>query len=188
MAGKKKPKKPGWKDVEKSTRNFGKPEFTELIRDLYHLSPENKAFFFTRFSIGEDPLANYKGIIQNAMNPYLEDGETLDVEAGRDAIDRFAKAVDNPHAEAELRILYVQCGTNFMLSYGYTDDGLSEDMLEMYHHAIETVLKLPPEKRKILKTRLYETKESAKGLGWWYYDGLDDLYHEGFPHDSPRNG
>ncbi len=186
MAGKKKHKKPDWKDVEKRVRNFGKRGLTELIRDLYHLSPENKAFFFTRFSIGEDPLETYKRTIQNAMNPYLEDGETLDVEAGRDAIDRFAKAVDNPHAEAEVRIFYVECGTNFMLSYGYSDEVLGEDMQEMYHHAIETVLKLPAKKRENLKTRLYEIMASAKGLGWWYYDGLADLYDNAFPDDSPR--
>jgi len=186
MTQKKKSKKPGWKHIEKNISKFDNARLIQMLRDLYHLSPENKAFFFTRFSIGKDPLASYRRIIQNAMNPYLEDGETLEVEAGGDAIDRFEKAVNNPHAEAELRILYVECGTNFMLSYGYTDEDLSEDILEMYHHAVETVLKLPLEQRDNLKTGLYEIMESAKALGWWYYDALGDLYHEAFPDDSPR--
>ena len=64
MTRKKRAKKPCWKDVEKRISKFEKTQFTELIRDLYGLSSENKDFFLTRFSIGEDPLATYKKIIQ----------------------------------------------------------------------------------------------------------------------------
>lgn len=180
MAKKRKQKEPGWKDVEKKISKFENAQLLELLRDLYQLSPENKAFFFTRFSMGEDPLATYRRIIQDAMDPYLEDGETLEIESARDAIDRFSKAAHDPHAEAELRIFYVECGTNFMLSYGYTDEGLCEDLLEMYEYATKTVLELPPKEQAVLKARLQKIMESANGIGWGYYDGLCDSYHEAF--------
>ena len=72
MAKNKKPKKPGWKDIEKRISKFEKTEFTELIRDLYHLSSDNKDFFLTRFSIGDDPLSTYKKIIENAVHPFFQ--------------------------------------------------------------------------------------------------------------------
>ena len=50
MAKNKRPKKPGWKDVEKRINKFEKTEFTELIRDIYHLSSGNKDFFLAGVS------------------------------------------------------------------------------------------------------------------------------------------
>ena len=181
MARKKRQEKPGWKDVEKRISKFERAQFSELIRDLYGLSSENKDFFLTRFSIGEDPLSTYKKIIQDSIRPYLEDGETLEIEKANDAISRYCKAVDNPLGEAVLRIFYMECGNNFMLSYGDIDAAFYDDMLDMYGYAIETVLELPQKERKVFKTRLQNIMESANGIGWGYYDGLCDLYDNAFP-------
>ena len=186
MTAKKKPKNPGWKDIEKKISKFENDQFIELLRNLYQLSPENKAFFFTRFSIGADPLASYRKIIQNAMNPEIEKGHDLEIKKARDAIKRYVKAVDNPHGEAELRIFYVECGNNFTLSYGDIDGDFYDDILQMYEDAIETVLELPEKDRKAFKTRLYDIMESADGIGWGYYDGLCELYYEAFPDDSAQ--
>jgi hypothetical protein len=181
MAKNKKPKKPGWKDIEIRISKFEKTEFTELIRDLYHLSLDNKGFFLTRFSIGDNPLSTYKKIIEDAVHPSLEDRETLEIEKANDAISRYCKAVDNPLGEAELRIFYVECGNNFTLSYGDIDAGFYDDMLNMYEYAVETVLELPPKERKVYKARLQTIMESADGIGWGYHDGLCNLYDDAFP-------
>ncbi len=186
MARKSKQKAPNWKDIEKKISKFEKTEFTELLRDLYHLSPENKTFFLTRFSIGEDTPATYRRIIQNAMNPEIEEGHDLEIEKAHDAIKRFTKAVDDPHGEADLRIYYVECGNNFTLSYGDIDGDFYDDILQMYEYAIETVLELPKKDRKAFKTRLHDIMESADGIGWGYSDGLCELYNKSFPDDSLR--
>ena len=183
MARKKRQKKPVWKDIEKRISKFDKAQFTELIHELYGLSSDNKDFLLTRFSIGENPLATYKKIVQDAIHPYLEDGEPLEIEKANDAISRYAKAVDDPPDEAELRTFYVECGNNFTLSYGDIDEDFYDAMLEMYEYAIETVLELPPKEREGFKARLQNIMESANGIGWGYYDGLCGLYEEAFPED-----
>jgi hypothetical protein len=183
MARKKKQKKLGWKDIEKIISKFDTSQFTELIRDLYHLSADNKDFFLTRFSIGDDPLLTYKKIIQDSVHPYLEDHETLEIENANDAINRYLKAVDNLTGEAELRFFYVECGNNFTLSYGDIDEDFYDAMLNMYEDAVKTVLKLSPREREVFRTRLQNIIESANGIGWGYYDGLCDLYEEAFPED-----
>ncbi len=177
MAKKKKRQEPSWKDVEKTIGQFDKTQLTELIRDLYRLSSDNKDFFFTRFSIGEDPLSKYKKIIQNSIHPYLEDNETLDIKKANDVVNRYSKAIDNPIGEAELRVFYVECGNNFTLSYGDIDEIFYNEMLEMYEYAIETVLELSTKEREGFKIRLQDIMKSASGIGWGYYDGLCDLYY-----------
>lgn len=183
MTRKKKQQEPSWNDIEKIIGQFDKTQLTELIHDLYRLSLDNKDFFFTRFSIGEDPLSKYKKVIQDSIHPYLEDGETLDIGKANDAINRYSKAIDSPIGEAELRVFYVECGNNFTLSYGDIDEDFYDAMLEMYEYAIETVLELPSKERDEFTIRLQKIMKAASGIGWGYYDGLCDLYYEAFSED-----
>ena len=177
----KKKKAPNWIDVKKIINSFEKKQLVELIGDIYRLSSANKDFFHARFSLGEDPLEPYKRIIQNAMHPYLEDNETLDIESANEVIDQYSKAVDDASGEAELMIFYVECGNNFTLSYGDIDGDFYDSVLFMYEKAIETVIELPAKKQKLFRERLHEVMASASGIGWGYYDGLSDLYYKTFP-------
>jgi hypothetical protein len=103
MARKKK-KTPSWIDVKRNIKDFNKDQLLELIGDLYRLSANNKEFFHARFSLSEDPLESYKRIIQDAMHPYLEDNETLDIGRAEDAIERYSKAIDDVKGETELKV------------------------------------------------------------------------------------
>ena len=183
MTKKKKQKDSCWDDIETSIKQFEKNHLVDLLRDVYRLSPENKDFFHTRFSTNDDPLPRYKKIIQDAIHPYLEDHETLEIEKANDAINRYSKAVDNPIGEAELRIFYVECGNNFTLSYGDIDEDFYDALLDMYEYAIETVLETPKEEQKAFQKRLKAIMDSASHIGWGYGDGLGDLYYEVFSED-----
>ena len=180
MTRKKKQLEPSWKDIEKIIGQFDKKQFTDLLHDLYQLSADNKDFFFTRFSLGDDLLAKYKKIIQDSIHPYLEDGELLDIQKANDAISRYSKAIDNPMGEAELRVFYVECGNNFTLSYGDIDEYFYDSMIEMYEYATETVLELSSKEQDEFRKRLKEIMESASGIGWGYYDGLYEVYYGAF--------
>ncbi|XCN74443.1 MAG: hypothetical protein Q3M24_06770 [Candidatus Electrothrix aestuarii] len=159
MTRKKKQQKSSWQDIEKIIGQFDKKQFTDLLRDLYQLSSDNKDFFSTRFSTGEDLLSKYKETIQKSVHPYLEDGELLDIQKANDAINRYSKAVDNPMGEAELRVYYVECGNNFTLSYGDIDEDFYDSMIEMYEYATETVLELLPKKQDEYRNRLKKNYE-----------------------------
>lgn len=125
-------KESSWNDIKASIDQLDKAQLTGLLGDVYRLSSENKDFFHTRFTTtAEDPLPRYKGIIQRAIHPYLEDHEILKIDEANDAIRRYSKAVDNPVGEADLRIYYVECGNNFTLSYGDIDEDFYDGLLEM---------------------------------------------------------
>jgi hypothetical protein len=182
MARKKK-KTPSWIDVKRNIKDFNKDQLLELIGDLYRLSENNKEFFHTRFSLSEDPLESYKRIIQDAIHPYLEDYETLDIGCAEDAIERYSKAIDDVKAETELMVFFVECGNNFTLSYGDIDDDFYDSVLLMYEKAIQNATELSPKEQKVFKERLHEIMKSASGCGWGYYDGLRELYYKSFTDD-----
>ena len=150
----KKNKTPSWIDVKSKIKGFNKDQLVELIGELYRLSNENEEFFHVRFSLVEDPLKPFKRIIQDAVHPYLEDNEILDLERAEDAISRYSKAIDDIKGEAELMIFFVECGNNFTLSYGGIDDEFYDSMLIMYEKAIENVLELPVIEQNTFKERL----------------------------------
>ncbi len=181
MARRKKKKEPCWNDIETIINHFEKKQLMNLLSDLYRLSSDNKDFFHTRFSIGDDPLAPYKRIIQKSIHPYLEDNESLDIERANDTVNQYSKAIDNPSGEAELRIFYVECGNNLILSYGDIDEDFYDSLLEMYEYALETILELTDKEQNAFKSRLYEILKSASGIGWGYYDGLCNSYYKTFP-------
>jgi hypothetical protein len=165
MARKKK-NTPTWIDVKRNIKDFNKGQLIDLIRDLFRLSANNKEFFHTRFSLSEDLLESYRRIIQDAIHPYLEDNETLDIGRAEDAIERYSKAIDDVKGETELMVFFVECGNNFTLSYGDIDDDFYDSVLLMYEKAIQNVTELSPEEQKLFKERLHEIMESASGLGW----------------------
>jgi hypothetical protein len=179
MARKKK-KTPSWIDVKRNIKDFNKDQLLDLIGDLYRLSANNKEFFQARFSLSEDPLESYKRTIQNAIHPYLEGNETLDIGRAEDAIERYSKAIDDVKGETELMVFFVECGNNFTLSYGDIDDDFYDAVLLIYEKAILNVVELSPKDQKVFKERLHEIMESASGIGWGYYDGLRQLYYESF--------
>ena len=180
MARKKKRQEPGWKDIEKIVSQFDHRQLIELIHDLYRSSPGNKDFFFTRFSIGEDPLPKYKKIIQESIHPYIEEDESLNIEKATEAVHRYSNAVGNPLGEAEIKVFYVECGNNFTLTYGDVDEDFYDEMVAMYESACKSVLQLPPKDRDVFKARLRKVMESASGIGWGYHDGLCESYYKAF--------
>ena len=178
-----KKKTPSWIDVKRNIKGFNADQLLDLAGDLYRLSANNKEFFHTRFSLSEDPLKSYKRIIQDAIHPYLEGNETLDIGRAEDAIERYSKAIDDVKGETELMVFFVECGNNFTLSYGDIDDDFYDAVLSMYEKAILNVAELSPKDREIFKERLHEIMDSASGIGWGYYDRLRDSYYESFQDD-----
>ena len=133
--------------------------------------------------VGEDPLESYKRIIQDAIHPYLEDNETLDIGRAEDAIKRYSKSIDDVTGETELMVFFVECGNNFTLSYGDIDEEFYDSLLRIYKKAIQHAVELPAEEQNVFKERLHEIMHSASGIGWGYHDALHELYYESFPDD-----
>ena len=55
-----KPRETTWNDVKTELLQFDRTGLLGLLKDLYALRPENRAFLAARFGIGSDPLTPFK--------------------------------------------------------------------------------------------------------------------------------
>ncbi|MFC1835341.1 hypothetical protein ACFL2Q_11495 [Thermodesulfobacteriota bacterium] len=181
---KKKHASPAWSEVKSAVVGLDKKQLVELVRDLYRLSKQNQSFLAARFSLGEDPLAPYKKTIRDCMYPDVLKDKPVQIARAKRAISDYSKAVGDPIGEAELMMLFVECGNNFTVEFGDIDEDFYNALNLMYRRTIEKVLSLPDEQHSDFKERLREIMESSSGIGWGYHDELRHDFYEAFPDDE----
>jgi hypothetical protein len=137
-----------------------------------------------RFSIGDDPIAPYKKVIEDCMFPDVMKNKPIQISTAKKAINEYSKAVGDAKGEAELMTYFVECGNQFTVEFGDIDEGFYDALLRMYARATNKVLSLPNEEQHKFRERLRTIMETSNGIGWGYHDGLCGQYDEAFPEDE----
>ena len=175
---------PSWSDVKESIASLGTSELIQLIASLYKLSKGNRDFLHARFSIGDDPIAPYKKVIEDCMFPDVFKNKPIQISTAKKAINEYSKAGGNAKGEAELMTYFVECGNQLTVEFGDIDEGFYDALLRMYARAINKVLTLSDQEQHAFRERLRTIMVTSDGIGWGYHDGLCDQYYEGFPEDD----
>lgn len=175
---------PSWSDVKESIVSLDRSELIQLIADLYRLSKGNRDFLHARFSIGDDPIAPYKKVIEHCMFPDVMKNKPIQISTAKKAINEYSKAVGDAKGEAELMTYFVECGNQFTVEFGDIGEDFYDALLRMYARAINKVLTLPEEKQHEFRERLRTIMETSDGIGWGYHDGLCEQYYERFAEDE----
>ena len=175
---------PSWSNVKESIASLDTSELIQLIASLYGLSKGNRDFLHARFSIGDDPIAPYKKIINDCMYPDVFKNKPIQISTAKKAISEYSKAIGDAKGEAELMTYFVECGNQFTVDYGDIDEGFYDALLRMYARAINKVLALPEEEQDQFRERLKTIMVTSKKIGWGYHDGLCEQYCEAFPEDE----
>ena len=88
-----KPRETTWNDVKTELLQFDRTGLLGLLKDLYVLRPENRAFLAARFGIGSDPLTPFKKVISRWIYPDFIKGQNASVAKAKKAIADYRKAV-----------------------------------------------------------------------------------------------
>jgi hypothetical protein len=173
-----------WSDVKQAIASLDTKELVQLIANLYKLSKSNRDYLHARFSLGDDPIAPYKKIIDDCMFPDVMKNKPIQISTAKKAISEYSKAIGDAKGEAELMTYFVECGNEFTVQFGDIDEGFYDALLRMYNRAIRTVLSLPDEEQHEFRERLRTVMATSDGIGWGYHDGLCEQYLEAFPEDD----
>ena len=103
-----KPRETTWNDVKTELLQFDRTGLLGLLKDLYVLRPENRAFLAARFGIGSDPLTPFKKVISRWIYPNLIKGQTVSVAKAKKAIADYRKAVGRAEGITELCVFYCE--------------------------------------------------------------------------------
>ena len=175
---------PSWSDVKESIASLDTSELIQLIAGLYRLSKGNRDFLHARFSIGDDPIAPYKKVIEECKFPDVFKNKPIQISTAKKAINEYSTAVSDTKGEAELMTYFVECGNQFTVEYGDIGEGFYDALLRMYARAIKKVLTLPEEEQHEFRERLRTIMVTSDRIGWGYHDGLYEQYGEAFPEDE----
>ena len=170
----------GWSTVKQNLADWSQPELLALVKDLYEVSPANRAFINARCqpeaNSGETVEA-YRNKIVEQFYPKRGEGK-LKMGEARKVIREYRKATSNVAGVAELLMTYVENGVRFTCEYG--------DIDERFYNSVESVLNeladlLRDEARELYPTfreRLAKVEQLTDGIGWGFGDAVADTVGE----------
>jgi len=171
------PKSSSWVDVKRTLRNASQRDLLALLAELYALNRENRSFLNARFTHAGADLRPYRAMIERAVNPPIE--VPLRPADGRKAVRDYRKAVGDPTGVVELLVFYVEQGTAFTLDVGDVDGAFYDSLISAFREALAEIAKAPDAALgAAFLPRLTAIVESARGMGWGYFDELTRLLNE----------
>lgn len=170
----------GWSTVKQHLADWSQPALLALVKDLYDVTPANRAFINARCQSEEDggeTLEAYRHKIVEQFYPKRGEGK-LKMGEARKAIREYRKATGNVAGVAELLMTYVENSVRFTCEYG--------DIDERFYNSVESVLNeladlLRGEARELypkFRERLANVEKLTDGIGWGFHDAVADTVGE----------
>ena len=172
-----------WSFIKAHFSLFQKNELINLLGELYQLNKENKYFISARCSeTCEEAIKPYRLLIKQLISPDIRYGdERIEKTKAKKAISDYWKASGDNNGKIDLMLYYVECGTEFTLTYGDIDESFYNSLSSMFSHAVNEIKKSP--KNEALGDfihRLRAIVNDAKNIGWGYGDDVSELFHSSF--------
>ena len=170
-------KKPAdWQSFRQQLSNWSKSALIALVKDLYEVSPGNRDFLHARFQAEADDgaaLEKYRRRIVDQFFPARGDGKLKLAEA-RKAIRDYQKATGNLTGGIDLRLTYVENGTEFTREFGDIDESFYNSLESVLNEMARLLLRESPESYPRFRERIQRLATLADGIGWGYGDALRD--------------
>lgn len=167
-----------WSDVKAGLAQFDRAGLLGLVKDLYSLRPENRAFVAARLHIGSDPLMPFKMVISRWTFPDLTKGQEVSVSKAKKAIADYRKAIGQPEGMAELSTFYCEEAARMVRNFGLEDEAYYSALVRMYGQALSQAATLQPDVGDNMLRRLDAVRGSLCGIGWGVSDAVNEIWHD----------
>jgi len=173
------PRKTCWNELKKHLIGKNNKELIETIQDLYRMNDENQRFLESRFfEDKKEIIKEYKKLIRSCLYPDLMHGEEINFEKAEKAISQYRKAINDNLGILELMICFLEYGNNFTCDFGDIDEEFYDSLCAMLDSILTELKKHESNIRKKFLPRLISIRDSANGIGWGYYDYLNEKISE----------
>ena len=174
---------PTWSHLKPHLQRLEKADLLALLRELYALNADNKAFLATRLlPASSDAIADpYRKVISQVFNP--DRGyPSLKLSAARKALNDFKKACNNPLLVIDLTLFYVEEGVVCTRTYGDISAPFYDSLLSAYRSAAQLVSEISdPAQAEAFQPRFQAIISDTPMIGWGFPDGLIDIYTSVLP-------
>ena len=173
-----KPRETTWSDLKAELAQFDRTGLLGLLKDLYALRPENRAFLAARLAVGSDPLMPFKKVISRWIYPDITKGQDVSVAKAKKAIADYRKAVGRPEGMAELCIFYCEEAARLVGDCGLEDEAYYSALVRMFEQGLTQANKLHAVERDKMLERLGAVRASLRGIGWGVSDAVNEIWHD----------
>lgn len=178
-------RKPQWSDIRKSLLLLNQNELVAQIKDLYTMSDDNRRFLESRFAQdrdqGEAVLTDIKQEITDCFFGKRRISDDLPrLRDARRLIRDYRKATKDIVNTLDLRLHYVETGTEFTNTYGDIDERFYNSLESMLVEFCEGVFSSPDPGQVYgqFNKRLVALRRAAYGVGWGYDDVVQEILND----------
>lgn len=157
-------------------------ELREVILELSKLTPKNKQFL--RLYLQSSDSVDIESIVNEAkkkIHDYFY-GRSMfpktDLSNARKTVNEYSKVLkEYPNQVAELKLYYVETGTDLTNDFGDMNEGFYSSLESMFGSFCKHIKK-HPNYFKQFENRIHELQSACKNIGWGYDDVIDELAFE----------
>ena len=149
-----------------------------LLKDLYALRPETRAFFAAWLGVGSDPLNQLKRQYSQWTYPDLINGQDVSLRRAKKAIAGYRKAVGWPEGMVELCTFYCEDVPRLVGDGGLDDEAHFSALVRMFEQGLTQATELPPAERHKMLERLDVVRGSLRGVGWGVADAINEIGYD----------
>ncbi|MGM1050408.1 MAG: DUF6155 family protein [Bacillota bacterium] len=175
----KKPVKLKKSALNKHLKQMSPDQLIELVKACYSASKDMEKFLAVRI-LGDEAVESlfheYRKKVEHEFFPERGHGK-LRLQEEKQAISEFERLTDNTKYSLELKLIYVEMGASFTLTYGDIDERFYYSMVSMYADVIDTVNEdETAELYDEYEERISKIVSDTEGIGWGFHDNLQDLH------------
>ncbi|MGF9715215.1 DUF6155 family protein, partial [Paenibacillus naphthalenovorans] len=154
-------------------------QLIDLVKACHGASKDMEKFLAVRL-LGDEAVESlfqeYRKKIEKEFFPERGFGK-LRLQEAKHAISEFERLTGNARYALELKLVYVENGVDFTLSYGDIDERFYYSMVSMYADIIDQVNEdETAELFDEFEERLEAVVSKTEGIGWGFHDNLANLH------------
>ncbi len=165
--------------LNKHLKQLSHDQLIDLVKACFSVSKDMERYLAVKI-LGDEAVESlfqeYRKKVEQEFFPEHGHGK-LGLKAAKNAISEFGKLTDNIKLSLELKLIYVENGVRFTLTYGDIDERFYNSMESMYADIINQVNKdetgeLFEEFEERLEAIVWDTRE----VGWGFHDNLAEIH------------
>jgi hypothetical protein len=178
-------KSESWSQLKQRLRGVGNADLLDVVRDLYSLNSENRRFLEARFLSSNGQIEHYRELISNAVYPDPFSRRPISITAAKRFIREYEQATHDPVGTLDLRLTFVEKGTDQAVDLGYEDGQYFAALESMLDLVLESMRRLPNEVHDRYLPRLTSLRDRGRKLGWGYGDFLRESIDQSIRDEEP---
>lgn len=165
--------------LNKHLKQMSPDQLIELVKACYSASKDMEKFLAVRI-LGDEAVESlfheYRKKVEHEFFPERGHGK-LRLQEAKQAISEFERLTDNTKYSLELKLIYVEMGASFTLTYGDIDERFYYSMVSMYADVIDTVNEdETAELYDEYEERISKIVSDTEGIGWGFHDNLYEIH------------